>query len=678
MISALLSAIVISSATPKPVVAIIPRPVQLTLHSGFFTVNSKTDLSVGRGCEEVANRLRGYLSPGTGYEFLDGTVRKGETISFRIDPRQEHGKEGYVLDVTPNKISIVGGGAAGVFYGVQTLRQLFPSQTFRSVNLDKGPYKIHCLHIVDYPRFSWRGCHLDCGRHFMPKSFILRFLDWMALHKLNTFHWHLTEDQGWRLQIPQYPKLTSVGAWRDRSMTVYSPPQFDNRAYGGFYTVEDAKEVVAYAKQRFINVVPEIEMPGHSQAAVASYPQLGNTGKQVPVLDSYGVSADVLNMKSSTIKFLQNVLLEVMRIFPSKFIHLGGDEAPTTFWKNSPAMQAKMKRLGIKHARGLQSWFSHQMASFLAAHGRRMIGWDEILEGGPLAPGTTVMSWRGEQGGIDAAKDGHDVVMAPGQYTYLDHYQSRDIDLEPHAIGGLLTLHQIYDYEPVPAGMPAADAKHVLGAQTQLWTEYMPDQLHVEYMAYPRLCAFSEVVWSPKKGKNYADFMARLKVHLHRLRAMGINYRRLNPPEPILAKDIVDIQHLQVRQINSSLASQATETMIPGDTSTNPRDACKIGIGNLIHSNQIVRIGFWTNDGSTVTNVFRAVVVVGTKVYQMTPSAVDPNAYSVKIGKLPPQKSAGDAQLIVVFQPTPSHPVPEEIQLLPDPTVYHPYFEGAR
>jgi hexosaminidase len=351
---------------------------------------------------------------------------------------------------------------------------------------------------------------------------------------MNSFHWHLTEDQGWRIEIRKYPRLTEVGAWRKE--TVVGRPNrdttkntYDGKRHGGFYTQDDVREVVAYAAERFVNVVPEIEMPGHAQAAIAAYPWLGNyPNRQLEVWTRWGVNENILNAEPRTIAFMQDVLAEVLGLFPSRFIHVGGDEAVKTQWRSSPRARARIRELGLKNEEELQSWFIRQMDAFLAARGRRLVGWDEILEGG-LAPGATVMSWRGVRGGIAAARAGHDVVMAPTTYTYFDYYQSPDRDQEPLAIGGLLPLDSVYGFEPIPAELEPQYAKHVLGAQGQLWTEYMPTPRQVEYMAFPRLTALAEVVWTPRERKDWADFRRRLDVHLRRLDALQVNYRRPRP-----------------------------------------------------------------------------------------------------------------------------------------------------
>jgi hexosaminidase len=348
---------------------------------------------------------------------------------------------------------------------------------------------------------------------------------------MNVFHWHLTEDQGWRLEIKQYPKLTAVGAWRKETL-VGRPqrgvaPTFDGKRHGGFYTQDDAKEIVAYARARHVTVVPEIEMPGHAIAAIAAYPELGVTGEPMEVAKTWGVFSDILNAEPSTVRFMQNVLTEVMAIFPGRYIHIGGDEADKAKWKASDRIQARIKDLKLKDEHELQSWFIRQMDDFLVARKRRLVGWDEILEGG-LADNAVVMSWRGTKGGIAAARAGHDVIMAPTSHTYLDYYQSKEQAHEPLAIGGFLPLETVYAFEPVPTELEPQFAKHVLGAQGQLWTEYMPQPKQVEYMAFPRMSALAEVVWTPKERKDYANFLVRLAAHVERLRALDVNHRPLD------------------------------------------------------------------------------------------------------------------------------------------------------
>ena len=517
--------------------AVIPRPVQLVPGQGAFTLTPTTVIVTDRATRDLGEMLADYLFPATGLRLAVRTtgLARAPVISLRLDPALARlGPEGYRLDVTPTRVAIRAAQRAGVFYAIETLRQLLPVEIFRAARVGGVAWTVPAVTVEDAPRFAWRGAHLDVARHFMPKEFVKKFIDLLALHKLNRFHWHLTDDQGWRLEIKQYPRLTAVGGWRRE--TILGRPaedsttwRFDGRPHGGFYTQDDVREIVAYAAARFVTVVPEIEMPGHSQAAVAAYPELGNTGDTIPVWTSFGISANILNAEESTIRFYQNVLTEVMALFPGRWIHVGGDEAVKTQWQASARAQARIKELGLKDEQELQSWFIRRMDEFLTAHGRALVGWDEILEGG-LAPNAVVMSWRGTEGGIAAAQAGHDVVMAPGDYTYFDHYQSADTAAEPLAFGGFLPLDTVYAYEPVPAALSSAQAAHVLGAQGQIWTEYIPDPRQVEYMAFPRLAALAEVLWTPRDQKDYPDFLARLAPHLRRLAILDVNYRPLRRP----------------------------------------------------------------------------------------------------------------------------------------------------
>jgi hexosaminidase len=514
--------------------ALVPRPAHLTPQAGTFTLTGSTVITTDAASRPLGAQLADYLFPATGFRLVVASAAppggSARTISIRLDSTLVAlGDEGYRLEVRPSRVTIRARRPAGAFYAIQTLRQLLPPAVFRQAKVAATAWTIPAVSIEDYPRFSWRGMHLDVGRHFMPKEFVKKYIDLLALHKLNRFHWHLTEDQGWRIEIRQYPRLTQVGAWR-RQTIIGRPDQdstkwrFDDQPHGGFYTQDDVREIVAYAQARFITIVPEIEMPGHSQAAIAAYPELGNKGDTLPVWTGWGVDENILNPGEPTIRFYQNVLTEVMALFPGHWIHIGGDEAPKAQWKASALAQARIRELGLKDEDELQSYFTRRMDEFLTAHGRSLVGWDEILQGG-LAPNAVVMSWRGTDGGIAAARAGHDVVMAPGSHTYFDHYQSADTTTEPLAIGGFLPLDTVYFYEPVPAALTDAEARHVLGSQGQVWTEYIPDPKRVEYMAFPRACALAEVLWTPKADRNYSDFTTRLATHLERLQVLDVNYR---------------------------------------------------------------------------------------------------------------------------------------------------------
>src|SRR3989454_1829195 len=519
-----------------PPTALIPIPATVTSRSGAFILTGVTHVTAPNELRPAAELLRDQLRPATGLPLAISGSAGGPRISLAIDASlAQLGDEGYRLALTPEEASIRAPRAAGIQNGSQRRRQLLPPAIFRRAPVSGVAWTIPGVEIEDRPRFAWSGSHLDVGRHFMPKEFVLKHLDLLALHKLNVFHWHLTEDQGWRIEIKKYPKLTEVGAFRKDSMTAPRTKdpalrKFAGRPHAGFYTQDDVREVVRYAADRGITVLPEIEMPGHAVAAIASYPELGNTGKPIDVLTYWGVTEHVLGVGDNVLRFFEDVLDEVLALFPSKFIHVGGDECPKTEWRQTPAAQARMKSEGLKNEDELQSWFIRHFDSWLAKRGRRLVGWDEILEGG-LAPGATVMSWRGEKGGIAAAKAGHDVVMAPQKPTYLDHSQT-ELPSEPPGIGGHNTLEDVYAYEPVPRELNGDGAKHVLGAQGQIWTEYMPDPKRVEYMAWPRLIALAEVVWSPPETRDPAGFKSRLDTHLKRLAILDVNYRgRFVPPD---------------------------------------------------------------------------------------------------------------------------------------------------
>ena len=523
---------------------LIPRPQRLETRPGAFTLDSGTIIWTDLASATTGRQLARYLEPGTGFALSVrsggapprdvGSRRGAGVIELRRDSSLAAalGTEGYRLTVRPGRIVARAAGDAGLFYAVQTMRQLLPPAVFREAPLPNVAWTMPAVDIEDAPRFPWRGAHLDVARHFMPKEFIEKYIDLLALHKLNVFHWHLTDDQGWRLEIRKYPRLTSVGAWRTETVVGWQNRDstknvHDKTPHGGFYTQDDAREVVAYAAARHVTVVPEIEMPGHARAAIAAYPELGVTGEPIAVWTDWGVTPYILNADSSTVAFMQDVLGEVLNIFPSRFIHVGGDEAAKDLWRASPRIQARIRQLGLRDEHELQSWFIRQMDAFLTARGRRLVGWDEILEGG-LAPGATVMSWRGMQGGVAAARAGHDVVMAPLDYTYFNLYETEDRSREPLAYPGYLPLDSAYAFEPVPPGLDSAQVRHVLGAQAQLWTEYIPDPKRAEYMAFPRLAALAEVVWTRPERKDIASFRERLRRNAARLDALDVSHHPLH------------------------------------------------------------------------------------------------------------------------------------------------------
>jgi len=508
--------------------SIIPEPVNTKTYKGYFTVDSKTKVLSNIVGEEgdalkeyLTNHIESFYKINPLERGFSDRASKGD-IFLKLDERVDIPAEGYKLRVAKNGITITGKDNAGLFYGIQTLIQMMPpeSDSLQQVNTPLAE-------ITDYPRFKWRGLHLDVCRHFMPKEFVLKYLDYMAMHKLNTFHFHLTEDQGWRIEIKKYPLLTEIGSKRDETLIGSSrtSKEYDGIPHSGFYTQDDIREIVDYAAKRYITVVPEIEMPGHALAALASYPHLGCTEGPYKVATRWGVFHDVMCAgKESTFEFIEDVLEEVLALFPSEYIHIGGDECPKTKWKECKLCQQRIADEGLKDEHELQSYFIQRAERYLNSKGRKLIGWDEILEGG-LAPNAAVMSWRGEDGGIEAAKQGHYVVMTPGTHCYFDHYQD-DPKTEPLAIGGFTPLEKIYAYEPVPESLTKEEAKYVMGAQGNVWTEYMKSPEHVEYMVYPRAAALSEVVWSPKKERDYSGFLVRLREMTKRYDYYGINYSR--------------------------------------------------------------------------------------------------------------------------------------------------------
>jgi len=453
--------------------------------------------------------------------------------------------EGYSLDIDPSKIIIKASSAAGFYYAVQSLKQLLPIAVYgdkESVSVEK--WEVPCAHIDDAPRFSYRGMHLDVARHFFSVDEVKRYIDLLAMHKLNVFHWHLTDDQGWRIEIKKYPKLTEIGSIRKYTMVEKNFDQYDNTPYGGYYTQDQIRDIVNYAKERFITIIPEVDLPGHMVAALASYPSLGCTGGPYEVQGVWGVHPDVLCAgKEETYEFVTDVLSEVIELFPSRYIHIGGDECPKDRWKKCPLCQARIRKLGLKTDKEhtaeerLQSYFMTRVEKFLNENNRQIIGWDEILEGG-AAPNATVMSWRGTDGGVQAAKLRHNVVMTPNTYLYFDYYQSEDTQTEPLAIGSYVPLERVYDFEPVPDTLDNDSKKYILGAQANLWTEYISDFKQVEYMLLPRLDALSEVQWTQPENKNWVNFLDRLQHNIQVYDLKGYNYGKhifgINPEYRII------------------------------------------------------------------------------------------------------------------------------------------------
>lgn len=514
---------------------LIPAPAKIEYQNGSFIITPKTKIIASVEHNSLLSYFNDYLLSNYGYKLMVSNNLKEKGIRLFEGNDKTLPKGGYNLTIN-NKGIYINGEEEGLFRGITTLLQLFPTEK-------KMTFSLPCCTIIDYPRFQYRGMHLDCSRHFWPVDFIKKYIDYLALHKLNTFHWHLTDDQGWRIEIKKYPKLTSVGGWRNGTIIGrYPGTGNDGLKYGGYYTQEQIKEIVKYAADRYINVIPEIEMPGHSSAAIAAYPELScfpdepttnfypkqcewsgdKTGKQVQ--QTWGVFVDVFCAgQENTFKFLEEVIDEVLELFPSKYIHVGGDECPKENWKRCPKCQQRINDNKLKDEHELQSYFIQRMEKYLNNKGRTLIGWDEILEGG-LAPNAVVMSWRGENGGIEAAKQNHDVIMTPGNPVYFDHSQSENED--SITIGGYNTIEKVYAYDPVPKELNEEQAKHILGAQANLWTEYIDNTKKVEYMIFPRMAALSEVLWSKKENKDYKDFEKRLAGQFKRYDLWKANYSK--------------------------------------------------------------------------------------------------------------------------------------------------------
>jgi hexosaminidase len=519
-------------------VSIIPKPQEMVLSSSkdSFVVVPQTVIVTGTDLlQPTADFLTTYIKELYGVSLKSSKKPvKGRNISLAVVAGSTPGS--YTLDVKTDGIKITGADETGVFYGMQTLLQLLPP-------VRMGSPVLPLVSVKDAPRFQYRGVMLDVGRHFFSVSFVKKYIDFLALHKMNYLHWHLTEDQGWRIEIKKYPELTQIGGWRNGTIIGHHPGTGnDNTKYGGFYTQEEVKDIVQYAAKRYITVVPEIEMPGHASAAIAAMPSLScfpneptDLGKHPSALSSksqgkyvqetWGVHNDVFcagNDKVFTV--LQDVIDEVVALFPSKYFHIGGDECPKANWKRCPRCQARMKANNLKDEHELQSYFIQRIEKYINGKGRILIGWDEILEGG-LAPNAMVMSWRGEAGGIEAAKQGHDVIMTPNSHMYIDHYQGKP-SMEPLAIGGYLTLERVYSYDPIPAALTAEEAKYVKGVQANLWTEYVESSEKAEYMLMPRLSALSEVAWTASAQKNWDDFKQRMETQYRRFDAHNVNYAR--------------------------------------------------------------------------------------------------------------------------------------------------------
>jgi hexosaminidase len=528
--------------------SIVPQPDTLKAMSGVFVINAETRVILQTNDAQtaaVAKLFSSQVALTTGMKlFTEVSLPKVPRIDPKtkkvipvppttnailfIRPTKPMPEDNYELLVEPNLVTITASASQGYFYALQTIFQLLPPEIFSTNKVAGLQLIMPCVSITDKPRYEHRGFMLDVGRHFMPISFVKKMIDLLAMHKMNVLHWHLTDDQGWRIEILKYPRLTQVGSVRaetvEGKMTYNQPLKFDGKPHSGFYTQDEIREVVKYAQEKYVTIIPEIEMPGHALAALAAYPELGCTGGPYGVARIWGVIEDVYCPTEKTFKFIEDVLTEVLEIFPSQYIHIGGDECPKTSWKQSKFCQDLMRTQGLKDEHELQSFFIKRIDRFLTSKGRKLMGWDEILEGG-LSPNATVMSWRGIQGGIDAAKQNHDVVMTPSTHVYIDYYQSHAA-FEPLGIGGFLTLEKVYSYDPTPTELKPEEAKHILGAQVNLWTEYIATPEHAEYMTFPRACALAELTWTSSINKNFADFSRRLETHFKRLDVLKVNYAK--------------------------------------------------------------------------------------------------------------------------------------------------------
>lgn len=550
-------------------IAIIPQPVSVqNVPGGSFVLNKAQTVflsPVNETTQALAGYLTDHVASQTGLQLRVSDVEAPDGNAAGLQLRLRSGKanlgeEGYTLNASATGVILEAKTPAGLFYGIQSLLQLLPARPLRD------DVQIPAVQIFDRPRFAYRGMHLDVARHFFSISFIKKYIDVLAMHKMNVFHWHLTDDQGWRIEIKRYPKLTEIGAFRDETVIGHAAgsESYDGKRYGGFYTQDEVREVVAYARSRFITVIPEIEMPGHAVAALTAYPQFACTEGPFRVMRTWGISKDIFCPKEETFAFLENILTEVLDLFPSSYIHIGGDEAPKDRWKESTMAQEVIRQEGLKDEHELQSYFIRRIEAFLNAKGRKLIGWDEILEGG-LSPNATVMSWRGMDGAIAAAQQGHDAIMTPTSFCYFDYYQG-DKRFEPMSIGGYLPLEKVYNYEPIPAQLTQDEARHILGTQGNVWAEYLPETENVEYMAFPRATALAEVAWTPVNRKNWLDFQTRLQQQFARLDAMNVRY--WIPPVQGLGEDRVVPTPTEVLTLQSMFRNGEIRYTLDGTTPT--------------------------------------------------------------------------------------------------------------
>jgi hexosaminidase len=512
-----------------PLSTLVPKPLHAEARSGELLLRSPVGVAADEGAVAAADLLRGELSRATGLRFESASADAAQIVLRTDGEAGEH----YHLEVDAQRV-VISGPPAGLVHGIYTLRQLLPAANWRSAPLPHVAWRVPACRIEDRPRFGWRGCMLDVSRHFTAKQTVLRFIDLIAMHHFNRLHLHLSDDQGWRVEIKAFPKLAEIASHRPHTglgFATSSNEPNDGTPHGGYYTQDDVREIVAYAAARGIMVIPEIDLPGHSRALTAAYPEFGCfPEKQIDVATYFGVSSDLINPLPHTIAALETILEELLALFPAPWIHLGGDEAPLDPWRNSPEIKAHIASLGLESAEAMRTWFNDHFAKFLAARGRRMLGWDEIIHYGGLAPDSAIMSWRGEKGGMKAASAGYEVVMAPVFPTYFDYAQDDGAD-EPLSIGQYTSLEDVYTYEPSARWADKSTFDKVLGVQFQIWREVIPDDAHLEYMAFPRACALAEVAWSEQRD-DFETFRQRLAQHLQRLDAYGVNYRPLGGPRP--------------------------------------------------------------------------------------------------------------------------------------------------
>lgn len=530
-----------SIAQPAQTCPIIPKPAQFETREGQFRFGNSTMIRIPNGNAElktIAEYFARQLQTASGLTccILPSTEAAPTANTLVLVPVAEDGigTEGYRLDITGNHITIEAAKPPGFFYAIQSLYQLLPPEIFSSTRTGASVnWSVPACRIEDKPRYGYRGLHLDVARHFFPVSFIKKYIDLLALHKFNTFHWHLTDDQGWRIEIKKYPKLTQIGSHRKETLIGHyyesDPQQFDGQPYGGFYTQDEVREVVRYAQSKYVTIIPEIETPGHALAALAAYPEFGCSAGPYETATKWGIFNDVFCPYDKTFTFLQNVLTEVMALFPGPYIHIGGDECPKVAWKKSAYCQSLMKKLKLKNENQLQSYFTARIDRWVTSKGWKIIGWDEIMDGsGPpirVSPSATVMSWRGVEGGLKAARLGHNVIMTPGDFVYLDHYQG-DRAQEPLAFGRLTPLEKTYSYDPTPTDLPVSAQNRIIGVQANVWTEYLKTPEQVEYMVWPRAAAVAEVAWTPAEQKNWESFSERLPGLFQRLDHLKTAYSR--------------------------------------------------------------------------------------------------------------------------------------------------------